>query len=209
VVSFSGFTWGVKSSVGAVGPGPNHFSASASNVWVDGAGRIHLRLTHRDGQWRCAEVVLANSLGYGTYRFALSSPVGALDPNVVVGLFTWSDDPAAHHREIDIELIRSVGTANAQFVVQPAEVAGHLKRFRVPASAAWSVSSFRWGPTSVSFSSSWGPGPPIRWRYAGAAVPQGGDAHARINLWLVGGSPPTGGAEVEVVVSAFSFTPSR
>jgi len=33
-----------------------------------------------------------------------------------------------------------------------------------------------------------------------------GDERTRMNLWLDGGAPPTAGAEVEVVLSAFSFT---
>jgi hypothetical protein len=36
-------------------------------------------------------------------------------------------------------------------------------------------------------------------------VPSAGDERTRINLWLDGGSPPTDGAEVEVVLSAFTF----
>lgn len=51
---------------------------------------------------QAAEVILSESLGYGTYSFTVSSPIGDLDPNVVLGLFTWSDDPAYHHREIDV-----------------------------------------------------------------------------------------------------------
>src|SRR6266852_8102374 len=35
-ISWAGRTWQVKSSQSKVGPGPNYFSASAENVWVDG-----------------------------------------------------------------------------------------------------------------------------------------------------------------------------
>jgi hypothetical protein len=64
----------VKSSAGAVGPGPNVFSDSASNVWVDGSGRLHLKLTYSKGRWRCAEVINTQSLGRGRYTFELDSP---------------------------------------------------------------------------------------------------------------------------------------
>ncbi|MDQ4089270.1 MAG: hypothetical protein M3163_03045 [Actinomycetota bacterium] len=49
-------------------------------------------------------------------------PGGRLDPNVVLGLFSWSDDPAYNYREIDIEVARwgdVAGDTNAQYVVQP------------------------------------------------------------------------------------------
>src|SRR5437870_9597705 len=58
------------------------------------------------------------SFGFGTYRFRLDSPVDDIDPNAVVGLFTWSDRPDFNHREIDIEISRwgEPGNPNAQFV---------------------------------------------------------------------------------------------
>ncbi|HVM50372.1 MAG TPA: hypothetical protein VMU04_20255, partial [Candidatus Acidoferrum sp.] len=46
-VSFSGYDWWVKSSTGTVGPGPNYFSDSTNNLWVDTVGQLHLRITNR------------------------------------------------------------------------------------------------------------------------------------------------------------------
>src|SRR5690348_11190411 len=102
-ISFSGYQWQVKSSRGKTGPGPNVFSSSNQNVWVDGQGRLHLAITHSGNRWYCAEVLATQSLGYGTYTFTLDSSVGALDPNVILGLFTWSNDPSFAHRELDVE----------------------------------------------------------------------------------------------------------
>ncbi len=39
-ISFSGRSWAVKSSTQPVGPGPNVFSGSAENVWVDSGGQL-------------------------------------------------------------------------------------------------------------------------------------------------------------------------
>lgn len=208
-VVFSGSSWAVKTSTGPVGPGPNVFSDSPQNVWVDASGQLHLRITHRDGQWQSAEVVLDHSLGYGTYRFDLASSIGGLDPNVVLGLFTWSDDPAYHHREIDIEAARWGATAadNAQYVVQPSSTAGNLRRFVQPDVAPTSH-AFTWTQKSVSFRSASASDATIAsWTYTGRSVPRAGTERTRVNLWLAGGVPPTNGAEVEVVLSAFSFTP--
>jgi len=110
-IYFSGENWFVKAGSGRLGPGPNYFSDSQNNVWVDSQGRLHLRITKVGGKWYCAEVISARSFGYGTYRFYLDSPVDALDSNAVVGLFTWSDDPAFNNRELDIEFGRW-GTTN-------------------------------------------------------------------------------------------------
>ncbi len=209
-VEFSGYTWAIKSSAGLVGPGPNVFSARRSNVWIGDSGQLHLRITNRDERWLCAEVILNHSLGYGAYCFSVSSPIGALDPNVVLGLFIWSDDPAYNHREVDIEFARWANLGdptNAQYVVHPDAQPGHVRRFSQPTSVAPSLHGFSWTPKGVSFVSATSSRQPIaRWMYTGADVPQSGDERPHMNLWLDGAAPPTDGAEVEVVLSAFTFT---
>lgn len=207
-IEFSGYTWQVKSSAGAVGPGPNVFSDSTSGVWVDGSGRLHLKITYSKGRWRCAEVINTQSLGLGRYTFELDSRVDGLDPNVVLGLFTWSDDPAYANRELDIEFSRwgnAADPTNGQYVVQPYDGAGHLLRV-TQAAVASSTHSFDWEPGSVAFAGS--AAAPSAWTYAGADVPPPGSEHARMNLWLFRGAPPTDGRAVEVVVKRFSFTPA-
>jgi hypothetical protein len=207
-VQFSGYTWQVKASTGLVGPGPNVFSDSTSIVWVDALGRLHLRLAYSQGRWRCAEVINTESLGRGRYSFELDSPVDALDPSVVLGLFTWSDDPAYANRELDIEFSRWGNAAeptNAQYVVQPYDAGGHLQRITQPAAAS-SAHSFDWRAGAVTFSST--TATPSFWTYSGSDVPPLGAEHARMNLWLYRGSPPTNGKALEVVVRRFSFTPA-
>src|SRR5437667_40636 len=65
VIKFSGYDWTVKSSRDRVGPGPNYFSDGEENVRVDERGRLHLRLTQREGRFYCAEVVSRRSFGAG------------------------------------------------------------------------------------------------------------------------------------------------
>lgn len=217
-IRWSGYTWWVKSSEELVGPGPNWFSDSTRNVWVDRQGRLHLRITHENGRWHCAEVVCSRSLGYGTYRFTVVSPVANLDPHVVLGLFTWSDDPAYANREIDIEFAtwgEGPSSLNAQYVVQPA-TRGRLHRFQMDSRIGASVHSFTWLPDSVSFLSVRGikPTPSVpsdviqQWKFTGEDIPQRGDENPRINLWLIQGKPPRDGKEVEVIISRFEFVPA-
>jgi hypothetical protein len=153
-IRFSGYTWEVKSSAAKVGPGPNYFSASSRNVWVDGKGRLRLKITHSNDRWESAEVASARSFGYGKYAFTLASPVNAtaLDPNAVLGLFTWSDDAAFHNREIDIEFSRwgiADLTESGSHTVQPWETAGNQRTFSQPPVAS-STHSFTWRPNSVA-----------------------------------------------------------
>jgi hypothetical protein len=207
-ISFSGYSWQIKSSNGKVGPGPNYFSSSAQNVRVDSQGRLHLAITRSKGRWWCAEVVNSQSLGYGTYTFTLDSPVSALDPNVTLGLFTWNDDPAYAHREVDVEFARwgnAADPTNGQFVVQPWDSTGHLVRITQTGATSSSV-SFGWQQGSVAFSAS--SASPQSWTYTGSDVPLPGGEHPHLNLWLDNGSAPTNGQPAEVIVKSFTFTHS-
>lgn len=207
-VNFSGYTWQVKSSTGQVGPGPNYFSDSADNVSVDALGRLHLKLTYSKGRWYSAEVVNTQSLGLGRYTFELDSPVDAIDPNVVLGLFTWSDDPAYNNRELDIEFSRwgnAGDPTNGQYVVQPYDRDGNLQRITQPAVPS-STHSFDWQANAITFASS--TASPSPWTYTGPDIPKPGTEHVRMNLWLFRGAPPLNGKTVEVVVKRFTFTPA-
>ncbi len=217
-IQFSGYTWLVKRHTSPAGPGPNYFSDSECNVWVDSRGRLHLKITRAGNRWDCAEVINTQSLGYGTYRFYLDSEVHDLDPRVVLGLFTWSDDPAYAHREIDIEFARFQGPtgANAYYTIMP-----HIGSSAPQDAFNWlsntpkSVHWFRWEPSRIVFQSIRGhrippPDPKYihrEWVYSGSTRPVPGGENPRINLWLLDGRPPTNNREVEVVIARFEFVP--
>lgn len=214
VIHFSGREWAVKGSGGQrVGPGPNYFSDSALHVWVDDRDRLHLRLAQRDGKWICAEVVLRQSLGHGQYIWSLDSRVDALDPRIILGLFTWDDDPADNHREIDLEFTRwgnAADPTNAQYVVQPYETPGNLRRYTQPG-VARSTHAFRWRADRIFFKSVQGPilnpaDPALTiatWTYRGGDIPAPGNENARMNLWLMQGQPPATGKGAEVIIRSF------
>jgi hypothetical protein len=218
-VSFSGYDWWVKTGPGLVGPGPNYFSDSTNNVWIDDQARLHLRITNRSNQWQCAEIVTKRTFGYGSYRFELASVVDNLNPSDVLGLFTWSDDPAYTHREIDIECGRWANPGdvnNAQYVVQPWDSPGHLVRYAAPAALTNSTHSFAWQTNLISYEAvrgSYSPNPATTniistWVFNNVAdVPQTGDENVRINFWLINGNPPTDNQEQEFIVKNFQFVP--
>jgi len=214
---FSGYDWWVKNSTTPVGPGPNYFSDATNNVWTDTNGWLHLRITNRTNAWQCAEIISARTFGPGSYRFELNSVVDNLNPNVTLGLFTWSDDPAFTDREMDVECGRwqnPADTNNAQFVLQPYYLANQLVRYRVPPGLADSTHLFVWETNRISWQSQTG-------AYSAAAtnliaayvftnaanVPQSGDECVHLNLWLINGSPPTDSNEVEVIIQNFNFVP--
>ena len=208
-VTWGGVAWSVKTSRSAVGPGPCVFDRT--NAWVDGSGALHLRVARNaTGTWTCAEIVGPVSYGYGTYTFTLASAVNALDPNAVLGLFTWSDRATYAHRELDIEFARwgnAADPANAQYVEQPYAAAGHLLRFAQPA-VTTSAHAFTWSPGRIAWRSVDGGGTLIaEYAYAGSDVPRPGDERVHLNLWLFNGQAPASGNPVEVIVRSFAFTP--
>lgn len=213
-IHFSGYDWTVKSSTNRVGPGPNYFSDSADNVEVDGRGRLHLKISRREGRWTCAEIISKRSFGYGTYRFYLDASVDSLDSQVVLGMFTWSNDPAYKHREIDIEISRwgKANNKNGQFVVQPSTRPQNIVRYQIPTGLAGSTHIFTWKSESVSFQAIEGQlntAPDsrsiIQQHTFTQNIPRAGDENARINFWLWAGKGPTDDKDVEVIISKFEF----
>jgi hypothetical protein len=201
-IDFAGRRWIVKQT-GELphGPGPNLWSDGPESVWVDGGGRLHLRIVQRDGAWFAAEVLSEELVDYGRYRFEVRSAVDRLDPNVVFAGFVYAETGA----EIDVEWSRWGDAGNpyaGQFVVQPAQV--------VPIGASLpegaTTQGFTWGEERVEFELRAGelggpPGAPLAAAVVEEGVPAPGGTRLRFNLWLVGGAPPSDGQEVEVVVS--------
>jgi len=134
--------------------------------------------------------------------------VDNLDRNVVLGLFTWSDDPAFAHRELDVEFSRwgDPGNQNAQYVVQPFTSPGNIFRFDEPTGLATSTHLFSWSAGSVTFESEGTQGPFAEHVFT-AGVPQPGGEVVHVNLWLNRRRGPTDGQPVEVVLRQFEFTP--
>jgi hypothetical protein len=212
-IRFSGYDWLVKTSTILVGPGPNYFSDSEDNVWVDDLGRLHLRVTlDADGHWRASEVVLQASLGYGQYRFSVEGPSRELDPNVVLGLFTWQDDPAENHRELDVEIARwgDPAAPNGRYTLQPR----HTYDFETPAVSVPTTHRIDWQPDQVRFQSWEGrdaeppaPAATIAEHQFNTDTPHPGSEQTRINLWLNGGAAPLPDGGREAIVSSFEFSP--
>ena len=73
------------------------------------------------GEWRCAEVILTESLGYGTYCFETRN-LDLPDECMVAGEFLWDPCAPPTYREIDIEYARwgnAADPCNSQYVVHP------------------------------------------------------------------------------------------
>ncbi|WP_052343567.1 glycoside hydrolase family 16 protein [Bacillus massiliigorillae] len=223
-IRFSGYDWDVRHNDVLQGPGPNYFSDSQSNVWVDSSGKLHMKLTYRDGSWYGAEVINREVLGYGKYTFYLDAKLDELDPNVVFGLFTYdTESPDAQkkgYREIDIEFAKWADEhyPNTQYTIWSSETKRQFHAFNssMP-QGTYSTHSFNWQPKKVEFESLGGhyaqaPNQNFiwqRWNYQSKLVPDEGKAKIHMNLWLFNGDAPTNNSEVEVIISKFTFDPYK
>lgn len=216
-IQFGGYAWTVRSGQG--GPGPNAWDEK--NVWLDSPTNLHLKISHRDGRWSCAEITMQKRLGFGRYDFQLTSRLDRFDDNVVLGLFNYPTrdvGPDATH-EIDIEFARWGAAKNpiGNYTIWPVEktLKQISKSFAFTQTAEETTHWFTWSSNQVHFLSLRGHQSDerevfSRWVY------KPDDAARRIshqpmplhiNLWLFRGEPPKDGKEVEVIVNAFRFTP--
>jgi hypothetical protein len=214
MISFSGHTWNVKYTPIPAGPGPNYFSDDPADVWVDGNGYLHLRIVNRGGKWYSTEVICTDTLEYGAYTLTVGSPVDLLDKNAVLGFFSWDTGaPQYNYREIDIEFSRwgEDTTLNAQYVVQPWDIAGNRYRFNLDSTGGDTVHHFDWRSDRIQFESRDGSKNLLQsWTYTNTAyIPPAGAGNARINLWLLNGWPPSNNQNVEVIFKSFKFTPTN
>jgi hypothetical protein len=202
LIRFAGHDWEVKANEQSrVGPGPNYFARTG--VYVDGEG-MHLRAEVRNGRLYCAEVISVESFGFGTYGFEVGAGATRLDSKLVLGLFTWSDDPQYDHREIDMELSRwgLPDNKNAQFVVQPYTTPGNIFRFVIPYGESAFNYTFTWEAEQVMFEATSRSG--LLERHVIRHSPPPGGENVRINLWGLG--PLAGDGTAEIIVKKFSFT---
>ncbi|WP_456364170.1 hypothetical protein [Priestia aryabhattai] len=222
-INFSGYEWTVRNSLNLQGPGPNYFSGSDDSVWVDDAGRLHMKIRNVDGKWYGSEIRNKQALGYGDYRFYMSSRVDTLDKNVVLGLFTYDhnseDAEANEYREIDIEFSKwgEDEGENSQYSLQSTyQRPDRYKTFNSNLEDGdYNTQSFNWKPDSIYFESLYGhykvpPADYFRYNsmtYTGDGIPNPGLATPHINLWLLNGVAPSDSKEVEVVIKRFEFTP--
>ncbi len=207
---FSGYDWKIRSAASDRGGATSYYDPA--NAWTDEKGFLHLRISQRDGQWRCAEVQLSRSLGYGSYRFVVQNSAH-LEPAAVLSLFTWDDlGEDQNHRELDIEITRwgDPGGKNAQYVVQPFYVPANVSRFMAPAGVL--SHSIRWEPGRALFRTVAGKAPgtrgrPIAEKVFTSGVPTPETETVHLNLYIFGGGKVPLQRETEVVIEKFEYLP--
>lgn len=206
-LQFSGYPWEVRQAASDHGGQRNSYNPA--NAWTDQQGFLHLRVSRQNGQWVSAEVKLARSLGYGSYRFVVHD-VSHLEPAAVFALFTWDESGPA--REMDIEISRwgELEGKNAQYVVQPYVVPANTVRFTTPPGALTHWMS--WEPGRVLFKTVRGSSsnmelPAVADHVFTSGVPSPGNERIHMSMYVFDGGRNPLQNEFEVMVEKFEFRP--
>lgn len=216
-LSFSGYTWIRRNSPYIGGPGNNCFDPA--QVVVDGEGHLHLHLGASSSSCG-SELRLNQSFGYGQYRIHTIGRVDTLDPQAILGIFTWDPDSKPAHTEMDIELGRwgvASDPLNAQFVLQPWGDPGNRRRFTISLSDSQNELTYymKWYPASLEISVYHGHHfgvPPesdlIQRESFTTGVPAPTQERFHFNLWRLCGNTCSLSQDQEVIVTDFSYNPS-
>ena len=217
---FSGYKWTTKESKDRhTGPGKNFFAGGRENIWVDEQGRMHIRMTHNNGRWYCAEARLVESLGYGKYIFQLEGNPMKLDKDLVVGFFTYDHGDTAHyHREIDIEFSQwgDEKNDNSQYVLQPHDISENVHRFQTDLSKK-TQHVISWKKNKIGFSSGYvtvdGDSEVVtefaKWTYKPHRKLRNSNEKFSMNVWLYKAAFPSDFTDYEFIVSKFEFIPHK
>jgi len=221
-VDFADREWDIKQADFLYDPGPNYFSNREQDVFVDYEG-LHLRVAKISDSWYATEVILKESLGYGTYIITTHSRFDLLDRNLVAGFFTFNpDDRSENYDEIDIEYSRWGRTNDetfGQFAIQPCSVCpgcDNCIRYKADLSGSPLLTHYIvWQANSIDFKVYYGiygdnETPPLEnlvseWTYSGQHQKHPNGENFHINFWLLGGNAPTNGKEAEIVITKFAF----
>jgi hypothetical protein len=211
-LEFSGYTWVVRSGGG--NPGPCDWKEG--NAWTDENGYLHLKISKSQGVWHCAEVQMLESLAFGKYQFWVIGQIDTLDPNVVLGLFSYQGPPGTN--EIDIEMARWGDPANPNLNYTVWPVSSNLEprgnQFDFSLSGTYTTHRYVWDSTNILFKSlhdhvNNNDNLFARWKFTPTnlnRVPQE-PMPVHMNLWLLNQTPPADGQPVEIVIRSFSYTP--
>jgi beta-glucanase (GH16 family) len=173
-------------------------------VWVDSNGWLHLKIIKLpSGEFACVEINSLKRLGFGEYAADVEGPIGAVDKNVVLGIFMYppKDVGPDGTNEIDIEIARW-DRPDAPQVNYAAWFRSHKgnrhTEVHVPDNLTHASFRMLWQHEQVRWESSLPDAKPIVFKDDIADQPQ----ILSINLWLFKSLQPSNQQEIEFVIKS-------
>jgi beta-glucanase (GH16 family) len=180
---------------------------SEKGVWVDHHGWLHLKIVKLpSGQFACAEITALKRFGFGRYEVEVQGPIGAIDRNVVLGIFTYppKDVGPDGTNEIDIEIARW-GHSKAPQINYTAwfrsRKGRRYARVQVPNDLTDAAFRMIWQPEQVRWESSLPNVKPFTLKGDIANQPQ----LLKINLWLFKEQQPFNQQETEFIIKSLRY----
>jgi hypothetical protein len=203
ILDFSGYPWRLRTAPSSRG-GKNVYSPS--NISVDEQGAMHLRISKAEKDWSCAEASLTRNLGYGTYEFVVRG-LETLEPAAAFSMFTYDyASGALRNREMDIEISQwgDAANKNAQYALQPFDVATNVYRFNAPAGTL--TFSLRWEQGRITFHTLRG-STQVSEHVFTEGVPPPGIESIRVALYIYRAAVVELQRPMEVVIERFTYFP--
>ncbi len=219
IIQWAGRSWRVRSWPG--GPGPNNWCDTTDCVWVDDNGDLHLTIQRINGRWWASEISASDFTNFGEHRFYIQGPIDELDPNVVLGLFLYSDIEDDDIEELDVEFAlwgdADPAAHEGWYTTWRQNDIGEQYSFDVALNDLDSTHAINWQADQIAFESLQGfhqqaidPGDVIaQWQTnASDVIPAPEDEmRIHINLWLMNGLPPTDRQAVAIIIHDLEAPP--
>jgi hypothetical protein len=203
VLDFSGYQWRLRDAPSSRG-GTNVYSSS--NISVDERGAMHVRIAKTEKDWSCSEASLTRNLGYGTYEFVVRG-LETLEPAAAFSMFTYDyASGSLRNREMDIEISRwgDPVNKNAQYALQPFDVATNVFRFNIPPGTL--TFSLRWEQGRITFRTLHGTVLVSEHTFT-AGVPPPGIESIRVAFYVYRAAVVKLQHPMEVVIERFTYYP--
>jgi hypothetical protein len=204
-INWAGIKWEVRAGTG------NPCTTGLWNdrdVWVDRNGWLHLKIAKLpSGKFACEEITSVKRFGFGQYEVQVEGPIGAVDKNVVLGIFMYppKDVGPDGTNELDIEIARW-GHATAPQVNYTAwfrsRKGNRHTSVQVPDDLTEATFRMIWQPGQVRWESSLPGTKSFSLEGDIAEQPQ----LLKINLWLFKSPYPSHRQEVEFIIKSLRFT---
>ena len=207
---FSGYDWDARTIASDRGGLNNLYDPD--NAWTDANGALRLQIKRKDGRWRCAEIVLHRSFGYGTYKLTVRD-TSRLEPAAVFSMITWDEAGNQNYREMDVEVSRwgdSSNKSNSQYVIQPFYIPGNVFPFVGPSGTLTHV--LRWESGIANFKTFRGtPEAPgtraVSEHEFTSGIPSPGQARLHLIFYVIASDKNRLQNDSEVVIDKFEYVP--
>jgi hypothetical protein len=208
-INFAGMTWDVRQGFG--NPRNNNWADDLQSVFTDANGWLHMKIRNIDGTWYSSEVISTSNFGYGQYLFFVDGKIDDYDPNITIGLFSYTDDT----NEIDIE-IANFDTINAskKTVYHTVQGGVNSEHIQLNLNDTYTSHKFIWASDNITFQSYHGHYPCLPssdllikdTSFRVNNIPQVGNAKLHINFWLLDAlNGPINRQEAEIVIRNVVF----